>query len=91
MSTTSWGYKCDANTRAVDARGGSLRYWFEYTVGTMTTAVHLATNQYVFEDRPDEVSSITLEPYMHIQHEEEFLASENDNWVNVCKLWSERN
>lgn len=91
MSTTSWTCKFDANTRAVDARGGALKYRFEYTVGTMATTVELATAQYAWEDRPDEVSGILLEPLMPIQHEEAFLNSENDTWTKMCQFWAERN
>lgn len=88
---TKWLYTTDSSSKAVDDRGGALKYWFRYTVGTMATAVDLATCKYEWEDRPDEVSSITLESYMKIEHAEEYLASEYDDWAKACQFWAERN
>lgn len=88
---TKWLYTTNANTRAVDDKGGALKYRFEYTVGTLATSVHLATSMYEWDNRPDEVSSIVCESYMHIQHEEAYLASEYDNWATACQFWAERN
>lgn len=89
--STSWIHKTDANTRAVDDRGGALQYVFTYTVGALFTSVQLSTTKYEWDERPDEASSVVLEPFMPIQQQEAFLASENADWVQMCEYWAANN
>lgn len=87
---TSWLCKLDSGE--FDSKGEPVQYWFTYTLGTLDTPVHMATNQYEWEgERESEASGILLESVMPIKQHEEFLASEYDSWVELCKFWVTKN
>jgi hypothetical protein len=92
MSSTQWLCKLDSGE--FDERGEPIQYWFTYTLGTLTTAMHMATNKYWWKgERESEVSGILLEPVMPIEHQEVFYDSktEYDSWESVCKFWANKN
>lgn len=91
--TVKWIHTLNAGDS--DEAGNPIQYWFVYTVGSLDTAVHMATNQYWWEgDREGDVSGVLLEPVMPIHMKEPFVFNtkeECEEWQKMCQYWMDKN